>query len=142
MQQYVGYRGHSGLWQAVRPAHLWVHGLIFVPTTGGSIDITNLSCSAPILLDSPEAQVSVFGNGGGNVWVLGNDFTQASTWWNDQAKNGANLFNFNRRLDPINGSVAIPDANPIPSNASILAARAVREHLSGRHPRPVHESCN
>jgi hypothetical protein len=27
MQQYVGYRGHSGLWQAVRPAHLWVRGL-------------------------------------------------------------------------------------------------------------------
>jgi hypothetical protein len=34
MQQYVGYRGHSGLWQAVRPARLWVHGLNTIFPTG------------------------------------------------------------------------------------------------------------
>jgi len=27
MQWFIGYRGQSGLWQAVRLAHLWVHGL-------------------------------------------------------------------------------------------------------------------
>ncbi len=26
MQQYVGYQGHNGPCQAIRPAHLWVHG--------------------------------------------------------------------------------------------------------------------
>ena len=37
MQQSVGYRGHSGLWQAVRPARLWAHGLAPSHTPGAAL---------------------------------------------------------------------------------------------------------
>lgn len=99
-----------------------------VPRDGDSVDIANLSCAASVLLNAPDAQVKVTGNGGGKVWVLGNNFSQAMTWWKDSAGSGTNLFNFNRRADPIEGSVAIPDANPPPSDGSLLAAFAQSDY--------------
>jgi Pectate lyase superfamily protein len=95
-----------------------------VPRSGDSVDIDNLSCATYVLLNAPDAQVNVTGNGGGNVWVLGNNFSQASTWWKNSATSGTNLFNFNRRADPKEGSIAIPDASRVPSNASLLTALA------------------
>jgi len=80
---------------------------------GNIIQVNNFTCNVAIMANAPNSGISV-GQGSGNVWVLGNNFGTATSYFVNLANTSSAFFNLNRYYGS-NGSMAIADTTAIPA---------------------------
>jgi hypothetical protein len=99
-------------------------GGLAAPTALDAVEINDLSCTVAVLSSAPDSDVKVDAPQNGNVWVVGNNFNNASRYFTNNAGSVGSYFNFNRYYSPSTGSNAIPDLTPVPNSSFVLRALA------------------
>jgi hypothetical protein len=99
-------------------------GGLAAPTSLDAVQINGLSCNATVLSSAPDSDVKINGPQNGGVWVVGNNFNNASSYFTNNAGSVGSYFNFNRYYSTSTGSNAIPDLTPVPNSSFVLQALA------------------
>jgi hypothetical protein len=109
---------------------------IAVATTVDAVQLNNLSCSVAVVANASDSDVKISGGKNENVWVVGNNYGTASSYFTNLSGPAGVAFNFNRSYDASQGyaSVAIPDLTAVP-NVSFV--RATLAQSRNTHPTQV-----
>jgi hypothetical protein len=109
---------------------------IAVPTNGDAVQLNNLSCNSTILSSAPDADVKITGGQNGNVWVLGNNFSLATSYFSNLAPGVSSAFNLNRYASRTDGSLAFPDQSGMPDSNFV---RTMLAQSRSAHPTEIRD---
>jgi hypothetical protein len=117
--------------EGARIANSGGSGGLAIPTTFDALQVNGLTCSAALLSSSPDSDVNVTGATSGNVWIAGNNFSNASSYLQNSSSGGSGnvAFNLNRYFQVGYGSKPITDLTATPSTAFILGAIAQSRNI-------------
>jgi Pectate lyase superfamily protein len=101
-----------------------------VPLSGDSVQLNNISCNVAILSSAPDADVNISGENNGKAWVLGNNFSLAKTYFQNDSNSISSAFNLNRYATRADGSFALDDKSRTldPSFIRLMLAQSRTAH--------------
>jgi hypothetical protein len=104
----------NATFEGLRIANSGGQGGLAAPTDVHAVQVSNLSCKLAILSSAPDSDVKVTGTLNGQVWVSGNNFSNASKQYTNLAGPEGAAFNLNRYYEVGYGSKSIPDITAVP----------------------------